>query len=259
MGKAQGKGRSQRLHDKLKERKQLDDAVAFIIQQSSLPPTHPDKHLSKRAVAIRYGILGKYRTLINRLEGKHTNAHKAHEKQQSLSHVQEAVIVEWLIHLSGEGKPVRKKDIRRKISEFTAGLVRPGRKWIDRFMARNPQIKLGKPSGLDPKRAQAFNRATVTGYFKLIEKVLTALRIPWGNVYNMDEKGCQRGGGRRASPEKFFIPRDRRPAYRTKSDNLELVTIIECVNAEGGALKPGFVFPGKEFRQGWMEVDDEIW
>ncbi len=74
----------------------------------------------------------------------------------------------------------------------------------------------------------------------------------------MDEKGCQRGGGRKRSAEKFFVPRNRRPCYRTKSDNLELVTIIECVNAEGSSIKPGFVFPGKEFHEEWLEVDPEI-
>ena len=54
------------------------------------------------------------------------------------------------------------------------------------------------------------------------------------------------------------MPRNRRPCYRTKSDNLELVTIIECVNAEGSSIKPGFVFPGKEFHGEWLEEDPDI-
>jgi hypothetical protein len=74
----------------------------------------------------------------------------------------------------------------------------------------------------------------------------------------MDEKGCQRGGGRKSSPEKFFIPRNRRPAYQKKSGNLELVTVIESVSAIGESTKPGFVFPGKQFHREWFEVDDEI-
>ena len=75
----------------------------------------------------------------------------------------------------------------------------------------------------------------------------------------MDEKGCQRGGGRKLSARKYIIPRTRRPHYQHKSENLELVTIIECVSADGSALKPGFVFSGKEFSPEWFEVDDEIW
>ncbi|PCH41691.1 hypothetical protein WOLCODRAFT_32541, partial [Wolfiporia cocos MD-104 SS10] len=49
--------------------------------------------------------------------------------------------------------------------------------------------------GLDPKRAQAFNVATVAHHFELLQKVLNKLGIPWSNVYNMDEKGVQWGSG----------------------------------------------------------------
>jgi hypothetical protein len=106
----------------------------------------------------------------------------------------------------------------------------PGRQLITRFLARHPSIKLGKPSGLDPKRAQCFNDTTVTNHFELLKNVLHDLDIPWENVWNMDEKGCQRGGGRKVSAEKYFVPRNKRPCYRQRSGNLELVTIIECVN-----------------------------
>ncbi|KIM43929.1 hypothetical protein M413DRAFT_68349, partial [Hebeloma cylindrosporum] len=74
----------------------------------------------------------------------------------------------------------------------------------------------------------------------------------------MDEKGCQRGGGRKASSRKYFVPRARRPKYKQRSANLELVTIIECVCADGTNLKPGFVFQGKEFSPEWFDVDDDI-
>ncbi|KIL55070.1 hypothetical protein M378DRAFT_91423, partial [Amanita muscaria Koide BX008] len=74
----------------------------------------------------------------------------------------------------------------------------------------------------------------------------------------MDEKGCQRGGGRKNSNRKYFVHRSRRPKYRARSGNLELVTIIECVCADGTYLLPGFVFSGKEFAQEWFEVDRNI-
>ncbi|KAG2084373.1 uncharacterized protein F5147DRAFT_797523, partial [Suillus discolor] len=64
-----------------------------------------------------------------------------------------------------------------------------------RFLHRHPSIKLGRPSGLDPKRGQCFNKTTVEDHFKLLREIMEELGIPWENVYNMDEKGCQRGGG----------------------------------------------------------------
>lgn len=75
----------------------------------------------------------------------------------------------------------------------------------------------------------------------------------------MDEKGCQRGGGRKTSAQKYFVPRNKRPKYKIHSGNLELVTIIECVSADGTALQPGFVFMGKEFCPEWFEVHPDIW
>ncbi|KIM59046.1 hypothetical protein SCLCIDRAFT_94999, partial [Scleroderma citrinum Foug A] len=46
--------------------------------------------------------------------------------------------------------------------------------------------------------------------------------------------------------------------YKFRSDNLELVTIIECVCADGTSLKPGFVFSGKQFHPEWFQTDPKI-
>lgn len=113
---------------------------------------------------------------------------------------------------------------------------------------------MGKPSGLDPKRASCFNRTTIDDHFRQLGELLESDDILWSNVYNMDEKGCQRGGGRRMHAIKYLIPRNRRPHYKLRSANLELVTIIECVCADGESLSPGFIFPGKEFHPEWFRT-----
>ena len=74
----------------------------------------------------------------------------------------------------------------------------------------------------------------------------------------MDEKGCQRGGGRRLRLIRFFVPKGRRPRHKLRSDKLELVTVLECVAADGGNIKPGFVFSGKEICPEWGMVDKDI-
>jgi hypothetical protein len=231
----------------------LQNACAFHYSQQSFLP---DDRLSIRQTAVKFAV--SYFTLRNRINGLHQNACQAHESQQSLSVVQERVVVEWLNELSNQSVPLSKRTLRKKVQDITGGHIKPGKQWITRFLARHPSLKLGKPSGLDPKCAQCFNRTTIKHHFKLLKKVLCDLDIPWENVWNMDEKGCQRGGGRKVSAEKYFVPRNKRPCYRQQSGNLELVTIIECVNATGDAIKPGFVFPGKRFHKGWLEVDSEI-
>ncbi|KAL7280360.1 hypothetical protein ACG7TL_005284 [Trametes sanguinea] len=131
------------------------------------------------------------------------------------------------------------------------------RKWLGRFIRRHQELKLGKPSGLDPKRAQAFNEATMKQHFELLRQVMEEHNIPWEHVYNMDEKGIQRGR-RNVEQIKYVLHRSERPIYKLRSTNLELVTVIECVRADGESLKPAFIFPGKGFHKEWFEVDPDI-
>jgi DDE superfamily endonuclease len=75
----------------------------------------------------------------------------------------------------------------------------------------------------------------------------------------MDEKGIQCGGGRKAQAQKYFVPCSKRPKYKLRSANLELVTIVECVAADGGFISPGIIFEGKQqYEAVWFEVDPKI-
>ncbi|KAH7922725.1 DDE-domain-containing protein, partial [Leucogyrophana mollusca] len=149
-----------------------------------------------------------------------------------------------------------RRTIRQKV--FAIAGRSPSRNWLYRFLGRHPEIKLGRPSGLDPKRGQYFNRTAVKNHFDLLREVMEEHNIPWENVYNMDEKGCQHGGGRGQSRLKHLISRQKRSHYKFRSDNLELVTVIECVCADGTNLQPGFVFSGKQFSPEWFQVHPDI-
>jgi hypothetical protein len=216
----------------------------------------PNVSAVARKLSETHCIRVPYDTLRRRFLGLSKNSKYAHGKQQLLSPEQEQVLVDWINHLSSSGHPLSKRTIRKKTAAISGRKASKG--WIPRFLRHHPEIKLGKPSGLDPKRAQAFNRTTVGHHFELLRQQLEK-DIPAENIYNMDEKGCQRGGGRKLSAQKYFVPRDKRPKYKLRSGNLELVTIIECVSADGTALYPGFVFMGKEFCPEWFEVHPKIW
>ena len=209
-----------------------------------------------REIKARTGVTLPYHTVRNRFQGKHVPPKQAHINQQLLSPDAEKVLVDWIIFLSDTGHPLSKRTIRTKAQALCG--KKPSQTWIFFFLRRHPEIKLGKPSGLDPKRAQAFNKPTVRKHFDLLQEIIRKYEIPIENVYNMDEKGCQRGGGRKNSNRKYFVHRSRRSKYRARSGNLELITIIECVCANGTYLLPGFVFSGKEFAREWFEVDPGI-
>jgi len=66
-------------------------------------------------------------------------------------------------------------------------------------------------------------------------------QIPPEQIWNMDEKGIQMGGGRGNISKKYSYLRARKNRYKMKSDNLELVTVLECVSAAGVSIPTSFV------------------
>jgi len=208
-----------------------------------------------RKVALKWAI--PVQTLRDRSKGKTRPSRQAHSAQQRLSPDQEAVLVVWIQLWADTARPISISRIQRIARDLAGGKV--GKNWVYRFLQRHPELKLGKPSGLDPKRAQAFNEAIVREHYKELERALYPGLKP-SNLYNMDEKGCQRGGGRRIRNQKFITHSGKQVQYRIQSANLELITIIECVAADGTHIKPGFVFPQKRtsLEKDWINVDPEI-
>lgn len=207
------------------------------------------------ATARRHSL--PYGTLRNRFLSKTKPHNLAHASQQRLNPAQEKSLVEWIEHKAHTAEPASKQTVRSWVKKLSGR--RPGKNWIYQFLRRHPEIKLAKTSGLDPKRARAFNKPVVTDYFGLEKHILETRNVLPRNLYNMDEKGVQRGGGRKSSGRKYFVPRSKRPHYKKRSGNLELITIIECVAADGTHLQPGFVFPGSSFCPEWFDdIPDDI-
>ena len=100
-----------------------------------------------KAASLEFGI--SYGTLRNRYYSLHQPSKQAHLKQQLLDTAQEETLVDWMIFLGKIGRPVCQATMRPKCIELCGRL--PGRSWIWRFLKRHPEIKLRKPSGLDPK------------------------------------------------------------------------------------------------------------
>ena len=153
------------------------------------------------------------------------------------------------------GHPFSREVLRVKVAEISLLLQEkqthmgeihlPSPNWIYSFMARNPDLNFKRPTGLDPKRVQNFNPTVIKHHFQLLGDFLAEYDIPWENIYNMDEKGIQLGGGRKLDNTKYLYNRSQRNRMQIQSPNLELVTTIKCVGADGSIMKPGFVFSGK--------------
>lgn len=213
--------------------------------------------LDRKGALKKYGI--PYTTIIGRLKGRQQRS-AAHAPQQVLSPLQEEVLCSWIEFYSAQGRPIGVSQIRLIAQDIAGSKKPPNRSWVRCFLQRHKELAVGKPSGLDPKRAQSFNKEAVREHFKELKEKLEMLGFPIENIYNMDEKGCQRGGGRRAQLRKYFMSATRRAQYQIRSDNLELITIIECVCADGSNLQPGFIFPGVNPFREWFQdgIDNDI-
>ena len=121
----------------------------------------------------------------------------------------------------------------------------PSEHWVYGFLARNSRLVLKRLTGLDAVCARNFNPAVVSRHFQVLGDFLEKYDVPLENMYNMDEKGIQLGGGRKLDGTRYLFAWDQQNRVRTQNANLELVTTIECVAADGSSLKPCFVFTGK--------------
>ena len=119
----------------------------------------------------------------------------------------------------------------------------PGKNWYRRFEKRHEEVRSSKPGNLDPKRAQNFNPTNVAHFYDLLKSVFdTYPNLPPQHIWNMDEKGLQLGGGRKRSKKYYHLRTMKKSKfYRIRSDNLELVTIIECISPSGLSVPPSFV------------------
>ena len=146
--------------------------------------------------------------------------------------------MEWCTLNSSAATPYHPRDLRQHAYNISGKL--PGKNWHYRFLSsHNEELKLGKPRQLDPKRAQNFNEENIKHYFNLRQEVEDKYGpIPPEHHWNMDEKGGQHGGGRKGDGQKFIFSRQEADSsYRQHSDNLELVTIIECASAAGHIIR----------------------
>ena len=194
-------------------------------------------------------------TLRHRHQEKNGPQSKAQVKRRLLTEAQEQTLVDWVIHMGEIGQPLSKQALHVKVANLSDVLQQktkktgiphiPLRFCIYGFLEWHPELALKRPVGLDAVRARNFNPTVVSRHFKLLDNLLKANDVPLKNLYNMDEKGIQLGGGRKLDGTKYFFSKEQRIRSRTQGASLELVTVIECVAADGSNLKLGFVFSSK--------------
>jgi hypothetical protein len=137
----------------------------IILEGISILQSHSKPNVAKVAqeLTATHGIVCPYSTLYRRFNGNTVAASDAHIHQQLLTPGAETVLVDSLIFLGETGHGINKLGLCARVKQ-TCG-KKPSDTWVDNFLHRHPEVVLRKTSGLDPKRAQAFNRNVVDDYF----------------------------------------------------------------------------------------------
>lgn len=149
-------------------------------------------------------------------------------------------MLDWCRLRAQEARPWSPQELCQHAEEISGKSI--GKKWTQKFERRHPELRAARPAKLDPKRANNFNNPVVEDFFDELEGLHNWYgEIPPDHLWNEDEKGVQIGGGCKNSGKKFYFLRDQKNRYRLGSDNLELVTIMECVSAAGDVIPPSFV------------------
>ena len=195
-------------------------------------------------------------TLHRRVHGTHQPYKLAHAARQLLTPAQERVLTEWVVYYARSGHPLSQQAARIKAALIIDGKL-PSKKWYKSFLKRHPKLSDSRLQALDPKRARAFNPAIVDRFFSRFAGFVAEHDIPPEHIWNMDEKGLQLNGGRKGDRTKYLVERKTAMNYKSQSDDIRMVTVIECVSTEGNRVPPTFIFKGARVQKRWFPQSSE--
>jgi hypothetical protein len=156
-------------------------------------------------------ILQFWQTFQRRFKGLTQTLKKAYAKQMLLTPKAEQGLADWMKFLGFIGPFLWKQTVGTKVVDLRGRV--PGKGWIHRFIKQHPDVKKRQPASLNSSQEQAFNYLVVQKYYEKLREVLKKHGILWENVFNMDEKGIQLGGGRKETPMKYFFSCDNCTGY----------------------------------------------
>ena len=115
--------------------------------------------------------------------------------------------------------------------------------WLDRFIKRHPDLKLGHPRSLSMARARASSLSALDSYFQELDKIMNKydLKDHPELIFNLDETGFQT---EHSPPAAVGTGKCMQAITSPRSST---VTLIACVKAIGNSLPPYLIFKGQRY------------
>ncbi|XP_039276762.1 tigger transposable element-derived protein 6-like isoform X2 [Nilaparvata lugens] len=202
------------------------------------------------AVSRRFGVPRS--TLVNKATGK-TPIQRKMGPPPALGHTIEEMIAKWIRAMASRGFTVTKIDLAISVKQIVTKMNiktnftnnTPGKKWIELFLNRHPNIVLRETEKLSKVRASVTEKdirawfAEVQDYVR--EKDLCEVLKDPTQIFNLDETGfmlCPNTG-------KVLAAKGQKNIYEVHSGSgKENITVLTTVNAAGKSAPTLVLYPG---------------
>jgi hypothetical protein len=126
-----------------------------------------------------------------------------------------------------------------------------GKKWSHQFVEKySDRLRTSRSTPLESKRGQAVNEHTIKLFYDIIEELSNKYNIKLRNIYGADEIGTNPFSG---ECEWVIGGKGAGPHYQQRDGNLENITVIVTICADGTSTHPAVIFKGRAFQVKWKQ------
>ena len=204
-------------------------------------------------------------TLGYRMTGRKTRA-EAHEIEQLLSNAQENTLARWITRLTATGFPATPLLIKQMAEEIhmqrvilasSQTTLQPnptpiGYRWIYRLLERHLQFKGTYSRQLESAWHIEATPEKISAWFDAFKARIEEQKYEPCNIYNMDETGF---AVRETQSTRIIVGSTMKSNWKIIAGKQEWITVLECIDADGGALPPMIIFKAKNTNIGWIPKD----
>ena len=191
------------------------------------------------------------------LYGKTTSRQKG--IKPVLTPYEEKKIVDYVFKMQDRGHPLIAAELRLKVATATQTRSTPwsargisSKGWLCKFCSRHPEISSRRSQGLEVARAGALCSITIENLYANLERLYTD--YPPTHIWNCDESDVQVG---RAGGATVLARKGSRSVHSIEPDQKEHLSILSCVNADGGCIPNFYILKGCYFLQNYIANCEE--
>ncbi|RAL64783.1 hypothetical protein DID88_001380 [Monilinia fructigena] len=231
--------------------------------QKAIESLKNKRFTSIRSAAIHFKIPKS--TLTNRMAGRQSRS-QSHESFQKLSNAEEKTLVRWISRLTATGYPATPGLLKEMAQEilnqrviFASSSTPPsfqsnhiGQRWIYRFLDRYPKLKGTYSRKLESARHKEATFETISAWYSTFRARIEERHYELKNIYNMDEIGYAVG---ETESTRIIVDSTLKSNWKVTAGKQEWITVLECVNADGGSLPPVIIFKAQNTNTAWIPTN----